>query len=58
MSLTTALQLRTPLVWVVSEEPGRVLDFVLATERAGDKRTVHRLDAVDACYNKNIIADT
>ena len=43
MSLTDALQLRTPLVWVNSEEPGRVLDQVLAHET---ERKVYRLDAI------------
>lgn len=47
MSLTAALNLRTPLVWVASEEPGRILDFVLLHEAKSNRRPVFRLDAVD-----------
>lgn len=48
MSLTQSLNLRTPLVWVSTQEPGRVLDTTLVVEGSRKQpRDVYRVDALD-----------
>lgn len=47
MNLAEHLSLRTPLTWVTTDEPGRVIEAVISdAERAAEKRSVYRMDSL------------